>query len=445
MNLVERHIINKGSEFYKEADRVSLLSKNLYNFANYSIRQEFINTSKEKEEGLREFANYKNYYEMRKELAGQIDYVALPQKVANHTLRLLDKSWKSFFKSIKEWNKFPDKFLGKPGLPNYLDVEIGRYIVSYEKGAISAKELKKGFIKLSGTDISVLFINCDKKLISARIVPTKNNEYVLEIIYKCPEVALKTEGITAGIDIGVNNLMAIVFAEEGVAPALVNGRPLKSINQYYNKQKAMFQKKLDKAQSKKLKELEKQQTAEYQKIKGQPNVKKPKKLTQSTSNAIKKLTANRNHKIEDYMHKATAATIVACEKNNVKTIIVGKNKNWKQKSKMSKKTNQSFVAIPFARMIEMLIYKARLVGIKVIAIEESYTSKCSFFDLEELCQHNNYLGKRTSRGCFKTAVGNKINADINGAYNTIRKVAPDIFKQGVEGFAVNPLNLIIHK
>ena len=173
--------------------------------------------------------------------------------------------------------------------------------------------------------------------------------------------------------------------------------------------------------------------------------KKKEPKEQKTSNAIKKLTADRNHKVDGYMHKSTSVAIDECVKNNVKELIIGKNPNWKQNCNIGKKNNQNFVFIPFTKMIKMLSYKAALVGIKVTITEEAYTSKCSFLDLEEMCHHDKYLGKRTSRGCFKSATGKIINADINGSYNCIRKVVPEIFKQGIEGFAVNPVSLIIHK
>ena len=448
MIFTETHIISKGDKFFKEADRVSFLSKNLYNCALYSVKQEFIKTSVEKMSGLTSHAVYKNYHVIRKEFQGQVDYIALPQKVANHTLRLLDKNWRSFFTAIKDWKKHPEKYLGMPGMPGYLHIEEGRYTVSYERGAISTKELKKGLVKLSGTKIFVPFINKAHKLVSARLTPTDNNEYKLEIVYEKikteeekkyeleHEKFLRTNGIIAGIDPGVNNLMAITFGKENVRPILINGRPLKSINQYYNKKRAELQEKMKKAQPKK-----KVETTDEKK-----SWRHVERVGKSTSANIKNLTANRNHKVDGFMHKATTVAIAKCVENGVGTIVVGKNNNWKQECNMGNVGNQNFISIPFAKMIDMLTYKGNAVGIKVIQTEESYSSKCSFLDLEEMKHHDKYLGKRTSRGCFKSAEGIKINADVNGSYNIIRKVAPEIFMKGVEGFAVNPLDLIqIHK
>ena len=100
MQLVEQHIINKNNSLFKEIDNLSFLSKNLYNKANYIVRQEFIKTSKEKELGLIEHANWINYYDLQKQLQNNkdIDYKQLPAKVSQHVLKTLDKNWKSFFK-----------------------------------------------------------------------------------------------------------------------------------------------------------------------------------------------------------------------------------------------------------------------------------------------------------------------------------------------------------
>lgn len=119
------------------------------------------------------------------------------------------------------------------------------------------------------------------------------------------------------------------------------------------------------------------------------------------------------------------------------TLVIGKNPEWKQEVNMGSRNNQNFVQIPHARFIQMLSYKAQLVGIRVLITEESYTSKCSFLDSEPIGKHERYMGKRVKRGLFRSAMGHYINADVNGAYNIIRKVAPKIFK-GVEGIVVHP-------
>ena len=119
-------------------------------------------------------------------------------------------------------------------------------------------------------------------------------------------------------------------------------------------------------------------------------------------------------------------------------LVIGKNKGWKQSINIGRRNNQAFVQVPHARFIDMLTYKARLVGIKVVVTEESYTSKTSFIDLEPVKKQMVYLGKRIKRGLFKSADGTLINADINGSSNIIRKVVPNAFADGIEDVVVRP-------
>src|SRR5215469_9092148 len=191
--------------------------------------------------------------------------------------------------------------------------------------------------------------------------------------------------LIASIDIGVNNLAAITANKSGFTPLLVNGRPLKSINQYYNKRRAKMQAKLPK--------------------------------DQYNSRALDEVTDARQRAIISYLHTASRAIIDLLVKEGIGTLVIGKNMGWKQEANMGRKNNQSFVFIPHARFIDMLTYKAELVGIQVITIEESHTSKCSFLDLEPLGHHDRYLGKRVKRGLFVASTGQAINADVNASYN----------------------------
>jgi len=125
------------------------------------------------------------------------------------------------------------------------------------------------------------------------------------------------------------------------------------------------------------------------------------------------------------------------------SLIIGYNPEWKQEVNLGSRTNQNFVGIPFARFIHMLSYKAELVGIQVKITEESYTSKCSFLDNEPISKHEQYAGKRIKRGLFRSASGKCLNADVNGSYNILRKVAPDAFGQGSSGCVVHPTLLAV--
>lgn len=412
MILVEKHIIGKNHIHYEECDKVCFLSKNLYNYANYVVRQEFISTSKLKQEGLLDNANYLNYHQIRKMLIKHSDYTNLPRKVSNQTLMLLDNNWKSFFKSIRDFKINPNKYSGKPSLPNYKNPKKGRSITIYELGAISVKELKKGSIKLSGTDIRIKTNKTNIK--QCRIIP-KSNHYVIEVLCEIDEIKLKPDnGRYCSIDLGLNNLATVVSNCEEINPYVINGKPLKSINQFYNKQKSLIQSELE--------------------------------LRHNKKNSIKlnKLTNKRNNKIDDYLHNTSRYIINHLVSNNINTLIIGNNKNWKQEINIGKVNNQNFVGIPHSKFIHMLNYKCKLMGINVITTEESYTSKCSFLDQEDIKKHEIYKGKRIKRGLFKSHEGKLINADVNGAYNILRKVVPNVFTNGIEGVAVHPI-IISHK
>jgi putative transposase len=410
MQLAERHIIRKKHPFYKEIDSIAFLSKNLYNKANYIIRQEFISTSKEKEAGLREHANYLNYNAIQKLLqdSKDVDYYALPTKVSQHVLKLLDKNWKSFFKSIKDWLKHPNKYTGQPSLPRYKHKVKGRNILIYTAQAFSKKALKKGFINPSQTNI---FIEThQKKVQQVRIVP-QSGQYVVEIVYKKEVSDGKfKKGNVAGIDLGLNNLAAVT-SNVRATPQLINGKPLKSINQYYNKKRAKLQSFV-------------------------PN---------KSSNKLVKLTNKRNNKINNYMHNSSRYIADLMALNKIEILVIGKNKQWKTEINIGKRNNQAFVNIPHAKFIEMIKYKCELLGIKVICKNESHTSKCSFIDFEAVKHHDKYVGHRRHRGLFISKEKIKINADCNGSGNIVRKVFPNAFADGIEGVVVRPIRVTPYK
>jgi putative transposase len=153
---------------------------------------------------------------------------------------------------------------------------------------------------------------------------------------------------------------------------------------------------------------------------------------------LDELTDHRHRAIESYLHTASRAIIDLLVQEGIGTLVIGKNVGWKQEANMGKKNNQSFIFIPHARFIAMLTYKAELVGIRVVTLEESHTSKCSFLDLEPICHHDHYLGNRVKRGLFRASTGQTINADVNGSYNILRRFAPDVFAQGVGDCLLRP-------
>ena len=407
MQLVEQHVISRKDPRYAIIDAAAFASKNLYNAALYEVRQVYIFQGR-----------YLNYNTMDKRMKQHEAYKALPAKVAQQVLIQLDKAWTSFFKAREEYAEDPSKFTGRPRLPNYKHKTEGRNILVYTIQAISKRGLKRGLIQPSMLPIGVQ--TKQKDIDQVRIVPRKGF-YVIEVVYeKAVKQALVNPAYYAGIDIGMNNLVALTSNKPAFQAVVVNGRPVKSTNQFYNKRKAELQKKLG---------------------------------TTGTTKRMERMTNKRNRRIDHYMHTASKRIIDLLVQEGIGVLCIGKNDGWKNEAEMGKRTNQNFVQIPHTRFIQMLTYKAELVGIRVQITEESYTSKASFLDLDPLpvrtsgdeTKHT-FSGKRIKRGLYRASNGREINADINGAANIIRKVAPDAFHQaeGVEDGKRMVTSLVVH-
>ena len=367
MRLTETIQVNKGTTLYKELDNFCFLSKNLYNASLYAVRQHFFKTGK--------YLNYSASNGIFIQTRNP-DYYALPTKVSQQTMKMVDQNFKSFFGLLKLKN-------GKAKLPHYLE-KNGRYMTVFTNQAISSKLLKQNVLKLSGINTTIKIRPNIQKIKEVRIVPRlTTNTMSIEIVYEANESLLKNDnGKYASIDLGVNNLATVSFNfKRGF---IINGRPLKSINQFYNKKKATLQ-----------------------------NLK---------SNKSKSLNRKRNNKVSDYLHKTSRFITNQLVSNHVNTLIIGKNDGWKQDVNIGKRNNQNFVSIPFEKFIKMLSYKCRLVGINVLKINESYTSKCSFIDFEQIQHHDDYVGSRIKRGLFRSKNKRLINADLNGSLNIMRKV-----------------------
>jgi putative transposase len=393
---------------WMECDRICFASKNLYNQGLYRIITHYENT------GL-----YKNYYALNKELISekQVDYYAMNTKVSQQTLRKIDKNFKSYFAALKSYAKNPSSFTGRPCIPRYKHKTKGRANAEFTVQAISKKELKNGILKLANTDIRIPTKRVVKHVM---VVPINNGSYKVQIIYEQKELEFKCNNKYAGIDIGLNNLSTVV-SNTKLKPLIINGRPLKSINQYFNKRLAKYKS-----------ELPNYLTFDNE------------KKQRTSSRKINKLTHKRNCKVNDYMHKQSHALVKILKQSDISKVVIGKNDQWKTGINIGKKNNQKFVSIPHARYIHMLTYKLKLVGIEVICREESYTSKCSFLDNEDICKHDKYLGVRVKRGLFKTEFGFKWNADCNGAANILKKEIPNAFADGIEGIVVSPVRIKSH-
>jgi putative transposase len=396
LNLVEKHIIDETNELLD----LSRKCKDLYNRVLYITRQDFING------GIKP-----NKFELTIRCKDLPEYKNLKSKVARGVIRTIVANWDGFFAATKAYNKCKEKFTGRPRLPKYLD-KNGYFMSIFSDGSFSKKSLKKGFITLSGLkDLKIPYQHIDNDIIEVQVIPYKNKKYKINIVYYEKNVELKQNNQRySSIDLGVNNLMTIT-SNTGSKPIIVNGRPLKSMNQYFNKQSSFLKSEL--------------------------------KLKQDrfSSKKLEKLSYKRTNKINDYLHKSSRYLINYCLDNEINTIVIGYNKSWKQKVNIGDKNNQNFVSIPFYTLIEMIQYKAEMVGINIILNEESYTSKCSFLDLESIYKHDVYLGERVKRGLFKSSKGVLINADVNASYNIMRKVVPNVFSEGIEGVSVHPIKI----
>lgn len=407
MKLVEQHIIKSSSIYYNELLDLLHKCKNLYNKGLYVVRQHYFqykddNTVKYK---------YLNYYSLEKKLKTEddVDYRSLPAPVAQQVLMMVDRNFKSFFNLLNK--KSRGEYSEMVRIPKYLNKD-GLFTAIFTTASFSQKWIKQGIVKLP-KQFSFTTRTNKKNIQQLRFIP-KNGFISLEIVYNKKEKDLMSDnGNYLGVDLGLNNLASCV-SNNGLC-FIVNGKPLKSINQYYNKKVSFLKSKL--------------------------------KDNKQVSKQIISLTNKRNNKIKDYLHKASRILINQVVSNNINTIVIGHNKYWKQEINIGKRNNQNFVSIPFNTFISMVSYKATLEGINVKIVEESYTSKCSFLDNEDICKHDTYKGRRVKRGLFNTSLGRIINADINGAFNIIRKSAKESFDvtmlPGGRGFWWNPLRISV--
>ena len=374
-------VVKRGSPLYQEIDNLCFKSKNLFNTTLYSERQSYFNTGK-----------FKFYHKINKDFVknNQPDYRALPAKVSKLTQMKVDQAIKSFLALKKSPNtNFKHTF------PKYLKKD-GRFVVEYEKGALSFK--KEGFIRLSKTDIYIP-TKLEKSVIQqVRLVP-RTGYYLIEVLYRKPKIKYKQNKLTpqtrfASIDLGLNNLATVT--SNVFEPLIINGRPIKSINQYYNK-----------------------------------NLKKKQKLlpvNQYTSKKIKQLSYKREMKLNDYLHKSAKYLVNYLVSQTIDVLVIGTNNGWKQNINIGKRNNQNFVNIPFYKFKQILTYLCEEKGIEVYEQEESYTSKASFLDQDFIPIFNEsenkkytFSGRRIFRGLYETKNKKIINADVNGSLNILRK------------------------
>lgn len=384
---VEQTIIRHSHPLWKAIDQNCFYSKNMYNYANYIIRQDFINNGR-----------WIRYNELASTLKTSDPYKELMSQSAQQTLAALDRTWKSFFKAIKDWKVHPEKYLGRPKIPGYKPKD-GRFPWYIKNNGCRVRDGELQFIikRLSGVKFPV---RTNGRLLGVRFVP-KGSCYMMEVIFEVevPDIPEGEPQRIAGIDLGINNLVAM-SNNIGEQPIIVNGRKVKAINQFYNKQKAALQSDLKKQNNK------------------------------HWSRKLEELSFKRYLRIKALMHATSKRVVNWCVENNIDTLVCGLNKEWKQETNLGKSGNQKFVSIPFDMLIGQLEYKCQNVGIRFITTEESYTSGTSFLDGELPCKESYDKSRRKKRGLFQ-ANTTLINADVNGACQIIKKVSPNAFSYGV--------------
>jgi len=397
MHLIEQHVITRSDPRFAIIDGAAFASKNLYNAANYVLR-----------EALIFHGCALSYRELQRQMRGHEAYRLLPAKVAEQVIRGLLKTWQTFLEARSASQENPDRCLARPRLPRYKHKTEGRNQLIYTLQSISTAGLRQGVIRPS--KLPIIVQTKQTAIVQVRIVPRLAG-YVVEVVYERQEHAPQGDPtLYAGIDIGVDNLAAIASNKVGFVPRLVNGRPAKAINQFFN-----------------------QRLLELQAALEEPG----------NTKRIERLAAGRMCRLSEYFHASSTRIIELLVWEGIGTLVIGQSPLWKEETPLGRRTRQQFVPLPLARFVEMLTYKARLAGIQVRITEESYTSQCSFLDQEAIGKHGRYLGKRVKRGLFRSVSGRCLNADVNGAYNIIRQVAPDAFSKGVEAVVVQPVRLAV--
>ena len=388
---VKQQVKHLSKEDYKSIKELCHIAKNLTNQAIYNVRQYYFN------EG--EYLNYEKNYAL---LKSSENYKLLNSNMAQQILKEVDGSFKSFFGLLK---------LAKKGKYAFKDCKLPNYL---PKDGYTT--LVIGFVRLNGNKLILPFSNTykkthksveitippillDKKVKEIRIIPKANARFFeIQYIYEAENIQrnLNPNNVLA-LDLGINNLVTAVSSEG--KSFIIDGKRLKSINQWYNKRNAQLQ-----------------------------SIKDKQHLGYRPTNRQKANTRDRNNKVNDYMNKAARKIIDYCISNDIGTLVVGYNETFQRNADMGKRNNQNFVNIPYGQLRSKLEYLCELNSIVFVKQEESYTSKSSFWDKDELPVYNNdnpkkytFSGNRTYRGMYQCKNGKCLNADVNGALNILRK------------------------
>lgn len=388
---IKQQVKHLSKEDYLSLKELCHAAKNLTNEAIYNVRQYYFT------EG--EFLKYEKNYTL---LKNSPNYKTLNSNMAQQILKEVDGSFKAFFGLLK---------LAKQGKYAFKDCKLPHYL---PKDGYTT--LVIGFVRLKGNKLIIPFSNSfkkthrpieiiippillNKKVKEIRIIPkAKARFFEIQYTYEAEYIQRNLNKNNAlALDLSINNLVTAVSSNG--KSFIIDGRRLKSINQWFNKENARLQ-----------------------------SIKDKQHFGKTTTNRQKAIARDRNNKVNDYMNKTARKIIDYCINNNIGTLIVGYNETFQRNSHIGKQNNQNFVNIPYGRLRNKLEYLCELNDIVFIKQEESYTSKASFWDNDDIPTYNadnpkeyQFNGKRIHRGLYKTAKGKVFNADVNGALNIMRK------------------------
>ena len=416
MKLVEVQIIKRSNQHYKGLRDLLHKSKNLYNVGIYTVRQFYFEAVKNESD-----KKYLCYYDTQKLLSHSknVDYYSLPFDVSQAVLKQVDQNFKSFFALLKK--KQNGKYDKPINIPKYKD-KAGYNTITINAVKLGKLFKKDGTLTIPNTAPNKIqfkvknFSTCTQ----VRFIPC--NGYIkLEAIYNYDEPKMKEDnGNYLSIDLGIDNLCTCT--SNVTNSFLIDGKKLKSINQRYNKYKSKLQSKLP--------------------------------ANKYWSHKLNDITKKRNFRINNYLHNTSAYIMNHVVSNNINTIVIGYNKEWKQDINIGRINNQKFIEIPFYTLVNQIIYKGQMNGIRVVLQEESYTSKVSFIDNDSIptykkgnSENLKFSGTRVKRGLYKTSSGLSVNADINGSLNILRKYlkcnSDAIIQPADRGLVVNPIRVKI--
>lgn len=412
--LTEKHVIRPSHSHYRLLDSYSHKANNLYNESQYLIKQAF-----RKGVWLNYNALEKKLKIMRNDKSNMIYNLLGHTHLTQQILKQVTVTMDSWQKANKAYKKNPSQFIGRPRIPKYKK-KGGQSTLFVDN---QTTKLKNGYVVIPTlNNLTIKLFHETDKIQQVRIVP-KHKVFIVEIVYKTNHKIsyLPDNGRYISIDPGLDNAFTLVSNVSDVKPVVINGKALKAYNQYWNKRKAHL-------------------TSIYD------------RLNQSyASHKMTALNKNRYFKLDKFAHEASSYIIKYATSHALNTIVIGYAKSLKRSSNMGKRNNQNFISIPHKEMIDKIMYKANLAGIAVITTEEKYTSQTSFLDDEKPCYDNgNHARKanglsptkrRVHRGLFKSDKGIWINADVNGAYQILKKVVPNAYADGIARCGLHPFKV----